>query len=198
MTQLFDPETGVVTPVTVIEAEPCPVVAGQDGRRGRLRRGPARLRAGRRAEADEARARAPEEERRRGAYRHAARAPRPERARRRRERHRRGLRAGREGQGQRDLARQGLRRDDQAAQLPSRPEDARLAQRPQAGLDRRLRDAVARVQGHEDGRPDGRQARDAGRPRASTTSTRSGTSCSSRAQSRARRTASSRSGRRRE
>ena len=26
MTQLFDPETGVVTPVTVIEAGPCPVV----------------------------------------------------------------------------------------------------------------------------------------------------------------------------
>jgi large subunit ribosomal protein L3 len=27
MTQIFDPETGVVTPVTVIEAGPCPVVA---------------------------------------------------------------------------------------------------------------------------------------------------------------------------
>jgi len=26
MTRVFDPETGVVTPVTVIEAEPCPVV----------------------------------------------------------------------------------------------------------------------------------------------------------------------------
>jgi large subunit ribosomal protein L3 len=26
MTRIFDPETGVVTPVTVIEAEPCPVV----------------------------------------------------------------------------------------------------------------------------------------------------------------------------
>ncbi len=26
MTQVFDPETGVVTPVTVIEAAPCPVV----------------------------------------------------------------------------------------------------------------------------------------------------------------------------
>ena len=26
MTQVFDPETGVVTPVTVIEAGPCPVV----------------------------------------------------------------------------------------------------------------------------------------------------------------------------
>ena len=26
MTRVFDPETGVVTPVTVIEAAPCPVV----------------------------------------------------------------------------------------------------------------------------------------------------------------------------
>ena len=26
MTQIFDPETGGVTPVTVIEAGPCPVV----------------------------------------------------------------------------------------------------------------------------------------------------------------------------
>ena len=26
MTQVFDPESGVVTPVTVIEAGPCPVV----------------------------------------------------------------------------------------------------------------------------------------------------------------------------
>ena len=33
------------------------------------------------------------------------------------------------------------------------PRLARLAQHPQAGLDRRERDAVARVQGHEDGRP---------------------------------------------
>ena len=33
MTQIFDPETGVVTPVTVIQAGPCPVVQVQD--RGR-------------------------------------------------------------------------------------------------------------------------------------------------------------------
>ena len=32
MTQVFDAESGVVTPVTVIEAAPCPVVAGQDRR----------------------------------------------------------------------------------------------------------------------------------------------------------------------
>jgi large subunit ribosomal protein L3 len=29
MTRVFDPETGVVTPVTVIEAQPCPVVAAR-------------------------------------------------------------------------------------------------------------------------------------------------------------------------
>ena len=38
MTQLFDPESGVVTPVTVIEAGPCPVVqvksADTDGYEG--------------------------------------------------------------------------------------------------------------------------------------------------------------------
>ena len=38
MTQLFDPESGVVTPVTVIEAGPCPVVqvksADTDGHEG--------------------------------------------------------------------------------------------------------------------------------------------------------------------
>src|SRR5204863_2890315 len=45
------------------------------------------------------------------------------------------------------------------------PEDARLAQHPQAGLDRRVGDAVTRLQGHQDGRTAGRQARDAGRPR---------------------------------
>ena len=54
MTQLFDEETGEVTPVTVIEAGPCPIVQRQDGRLGRLRGRPARLRAGRRAEGHEA------------------------------------------------------------------------------------------------------------------------------------------------
>ena len=33
MTQLFDPESGSVTPVTVIEAGPCPVVAVREGGR---------------------------------------------------------------------------------------------------------------------------------------------------------------------
>ena len=40
-----------------------------------------------------------------------------------------------------------------------RPEVARLAQRPRAGIDRRLGDALARVQGHARARPDGRRPR---------------------------------------
>ena len=51
---------------------------------------------------------------------------------------------------------------DQAPQLRRRSEVARLAQRARPGLDRRLGDAVARVQGHPRPGPDGRQAR---RPR---------------------------------
>ena len=62
-----------------------------------------------------------------------------------------------------------------------RPGLARLAQRPQAGLDRRVGDPVARLQGPEDGRPDGRRARHPAGPRRSTRSTSSGTCCSSRA-----------------
>ena len=50
MTQVFDPETGVRTPVTVIQAGPCPVVQREDGRVRRLRGRRARVRAGRRAE----------------------------------------------------------------------------------------------------------------------------------------------------
>ena len=40
------------------------------------------------------------------------------------------------------------------------PEVPRLAQRARPGLDRRLGDALARVQGHPRARPHGRQARD--------------------------------------
>ena len=89
--------------------------------------------------------------------------------------------------------RQGLPGHDQAAQLRARPEVARLAQHPQAGLDRRVGDALARLQGHQDGRPHGRQARHAARARDPRGRRRSATCCSSRAPSRARRTASSRS-----
>ena len=46
-----------------------------------------------------------------------------------------------------------------------RPGLARLAQRAQARLDRRVGDPVARLQGPEDGRPDGRRARHPAGPR---------------------------------
>ena len=65
MTQVFDPETGVVTSVTVIQAGPCPVVQVKTRRDRRLRRRAARVRRRRRAQAHEARARAPEALRRR-------------------------------------------------------------------------------------------------------------------------------------
>ena len=90
--------------------------------------------------------------------------------------------------------RQGLPGHDQAAQLQPRPRRARLAQRPQARLDRRLGDAVARLQGHEDGRAAWAASASPSSGSSSTRSTPSATCCSSRAPSRARRAASSRSG----
>ena len=65
MSQVFDPDTGAMTAVTVIEAGPCPVVQVKTVGRRRLRRRPARVRRGRRAEALEARGRPSEEGRRR-------------------------------------------------------------------------------------------------------------------------------------
>ena len=52
---------------------------------------------------------------------------------------------------------QGLPGHDQAPQLRQRAQVPRLAQRPRAGLDRRLGHALARVQGHPRPRPDGRR-----------------------------------------
>ena len=106
--------------------------------------------------------------------------------------HGRELRAGRRGQGRRDRDRQGLPGHDQAPQLLERPAVARLAQHPQAGLDRRLGDAVARLQGHEDGRPDGRQARHPGRPDGARGRRRAEPAARQGLRSRARRTGSSR------
>ena len=72
--------------------------------------------------------------------------------------------ARRPGQDLRQLEGQGLPGHDQAPQLQERPQVARLAQRPRAGIDRRLGDALARVQGHPRPRPDGRRARHPARP----------------------------------
>ena len=163
MTQVFDPETGAVTSVTVIAAGPCPVVqvktVGRDGydavqlafdavaERKLTRPELGHLKRFSVGAAPQAR-RVPRRDRRRG---------------RGRDRDGRDLPAGRRGQGRRDRDRQGLPGHDQAPQLLERPALARLAQHPQAGLDRRLGDAVARLQGHQDGRPHGRQARHAAR-----------------------------------
>ena len=54
---------------------------------------------------------------------------------------------------------QGLPGHDQAPQLRQRPQVARLPQRARARLDRRLGDALARLQGHPRARADGQQAR---------------------------------------
>ena len=100
MTQVFDQETGVLTPVTVIEAGPCPVVAvrtdeadGYDAVQLAF------------DEVSERKLTKPELGHLAKAQGRAAPtargAPWAERARPGRDRHRRGLRAGREGQGHR-------------------------------------------------------------------------------------------------
>ena len=66
------------------------------------------------------------------------------------------------------------------------PEVARLAQRPRARLDRRLGDALARLQGHPRPGPDGQQARDPEGPRDRRRSTPRRTCCSCAARSPAR------------
>ena len=196
MTQIFDEESGVVTPVTVIEAGPCPVVAVRtpdaDGYEAvQLAWEPVADRKISKPERGHLAKNGVD-----GAYRHLVEF--------------RGhfadavqgesvtveiFQPGDKVKVAGIVDRQGLPGHDQAPQLPPRPGHARLAQHPQAGLDRRVGDAVARVQGHEDGRPHGRQARHADRPDRPLDRRRSGTCCSSRAPSRARRTASSKSGR---
>ena len=181
MTQIFDPESGSVTAVTVIEAGPCPVVQVRTAERRRLRRRPARLRAGRRPQALEGRARPPAEGR--------ASAPT-------------GTSSSSAASTELDvgetvtveafqpgdkvkvvgrLHRQGLPGHDQAPQLQARPGHPRLAQHPQARLDRRLGDSVPRLQGHADGRATWAAAASRSSGSRSTRSTSSATSCSSRA-----------------
>jgi large subunit ribosomal protein L3 len=76
MTQVFDPETGVVTPVTVDRGRPLSGRPGEDGRVGRLRGRPARVRGCRRPEDHEARARPSAKERRPGCASPPRRVPR--------------------------------------------------------------------------------------------------------------------------
>ena len=164
MTQLFDEESGVVTPVTVIEAGPCPVVAVRtpdvDGYEAvQLAWEPVADRKISKGERGHLAKNGVD-----GAYRHLVEF--------------RGhfadavqgesvtveiFQPGDKVKVAGTVDRQGLPGHDQAPQVPPRPRVARLAQHPQAGLDRRVGDAVARLQGHQDGRPHGRQARHPGR-----------------------------------
>ena len=164
MTQIFDPETGGVTAVTVIEAGPCPVThvrsEAADGYTAvQLAYEPVVDRKITKGELGHLKKAGTT------AHRHLAEFRGDTELDRRRHRHRRGVRARRRDQGRGHVDRQGLRRHDQAAQLQARPRQPRLAQRPQARLDRRLGDAVARVPGTEDVGPHGRRPRHPARAR---------------------------------
>ncbi len=164
MTQLFDQESGSVTPVTVIEAGPCPVVGRAHPGDRRLHRRPARLRRGQGAQDLQARGRAPGHARIVGPHRHVVEMRGVE-----------GLNVGdtvtvepfepgdkvkvsghQQGQG--------VCRHDQAPQLPPRPRHPRLAQRARAGFDRRVGVSGAGLQGHAHGRSHGPRARHPARP----------------------------------
>ena len=166
--------------------------AGEDDATRRLRRRPARLRAGGRAQALEARAR-PSQKAGVGPHRHLVEFRGRSELARRRDGHRRGVRAGRRrSRWPASAIGKGFAGTIKRHNFTPRPGVARLAQRPQAGLDRRLRDSVARLQGHAmAGRMGGKRVTQVGL--SCTTSTPSRTCCSSRAPCRARRTASSRS-----
>ena len=102
MTQLFDPESGRVTPVTVIEAGPCPVVAVRtpevDGYNAvQLAFGPVKEKRLTRPRAGHLKAAG------RGAAPHAGRVPRRRGLGRRRHGHGRDVPAGRAGQGERHI-----------------------------------------------------------------------------------------------
>ena len=119
MTQIFDPETGAVTPVTVIVAGPCPVVQVKTADTTATRRSnwPSTRCS---TQAQQARARPPRPLRGRPAP-HAGRVPRRDRrCGRRRGSDGRAVRTGRHDQGLRDRDRQGLPGDDQAPQLLER------------------------------------------------------------------------------
>ena len=154
MTQVFDAETGAVDAVTVIEAGPCPVVLV----RTQVADGYDAVQLAFGAVADRKLTRGEL-----GHLEKAGAAPHRHLAEFRGESELEvgqtvtveSFEPGDEGEGGRCLDRQGLPGHDQAAQVPPRPGLARLAQRPQAGLDRCLGDTVARLQGHAHGRAHG-------------------------------------------
>ena len=139
MTQLFDEETGEVTPVTVIEAGPCPIVrvktVDSDGYEAVqlafdpvAERKVTKPRLGQLGEAGPHRKLVEF----RGTTELTVGEPVTVET----------FEPGDKRQGRGDRDRQGLRGHDQAPQLPPRPGLARLAQRPRARLDRRLGDAL--------------------------------------------------------
>ncbi len=164
MTQRFL-DDGTVERVTVLEAGPCPVTGirtlERDGYEAvQLAFGACKEKVLTRAElghlkkADAS------------AHRVVARVPRRgRRAARRRDRHRRGVRRRRQGE---DLRHRRRARASPGTikrhNFSQRPEVPRLAQRPRAGLDRRLGHALARVQGRARPRPDGRRPDHPARP----------------------------------
>jgi hypothetical protein len=163
MTQIFDPETGGVTPVTVIEAGPCPVVVvrteAEDGYDAvQLAYEPVAERKISKGEIGHLAKNGVEPHRHIREFRGPTELVAGETV------TVEAFEAGDQVKVSGIGIGKGFAGDDQAAQLPPRARLARLAQRARAGLDRRVGDAVARLQGHEDGRPHGRQAPHAARP----------------------------------
>ena len=170
MTQIFT-EDGRLTPATVIQAGPCPVVAVRTGDSDgydavQLAYEPVPARKINKPEVGHLAKVNVEPHRHLKEFRGSHGAPG------RRHRDGRRVRAGRRDQGDRHLEGQGLRRHDQAPQLRERPQVARLAQRARAGLDRSVRVALARDQGPSHVRPHGREDEDAARVCACSTPTR--------------------------
>jgi hypothetical protein len=136
MTQVFDPETGVVTSVTVIAAGPCPVVQVKSNETDGYEAVQLAFDA------------VPERKLTRPELGHLKRygiGP-----------YRKLVEFKGQLEGVRDRNRQRLPGHDQAPQLRAGPTRARLAQHPRPRLDRRLRVPVTRFQGDQAPRPDGR------------------------------------------
>ena len=157
MTQVFQ-EDGRVARVTVLQAGPCPVTAIRTPERDGYEAVQLAFGAGQGEASHQSRARASQEGRR-GADAPPGGVPRRGRgAAARRDGDRRVLRGRRAREGRGDLQGQGLSGNDQAPQLRQRSEVPWLAQRARTRLDRSLRDALARVQGHSRPGADGQQA----------------------------------------
>ncbi len=176
MSQVFT-EDGTLVPVTVVEAGPCVVTAvrsaDKDGYDAiQLAFGEIAERKLSKGELGHLKkAGAPPSRTRRRVPR-----PRPRDADRRRGQGQR-LRGRLQGQGFRDGDRQGLPGHDQAPQLQPRPGQPRLAQRSRPRFGRRQRRPRPRLQGHEDARPDGRQAQSPSAASRSSAWTRTKTCC---------------------